>query len=144
MFTSSSFMKYSIYFICVGWLLSGCEVNPLFRPLAKTNAYDLVFFKTKNIKESFTLKVTDKHLVNDMYVRYMANEALNQPCVADFDGEMIFKYGTKPLLKVKFSLNPACSYVTYTLEGKKYQRKLTTDGVEFLNTARDIRFIVQD
>ncbi|HAS43248.1 MAG TPA: hypothetical protein DCS93_22400 [Microscillaceae bacterium] len=137
-------MRYCIYFICVGWLLSGCEVNPLFRPLAKTNAYDLVFFKTKDVKESFTLKVTDKHLVNDMYVHYIANEALNQPCAADFDGEMIFKNGATLLLKIKFSLNPTCSYVTYTLKGKKYQRKLTADGVRFLSTARDIKFIVQD
>ncbi|OJJ20883.1 hypothetical protein BKI52_09900 [marine bacterium AO1-C] len=142
--TSSNFMKYCIYLICIGLLLSGCEINPLFRPLAKTNTYDLVFFKTKDIKESFTLKVTDKHLVNDMYTNYITNEDLAQPCATKFDGEMIFKYQTKPLLKIQFSLDSACSYATYTLKGRKYQKKLTADGVVFLNNARDVKFIVQD
>ena len=116
----------------------------MFRPLAKTNTYDLVFFKTKGIKESFTLKVTDKHLVNDMYTVYITNEDLTQPCPSEFDGEMIFKYRANTLLNIKFSLNSDCSYVVYTLKGKTYKRKLTADGVMFLNSARDVKFIVQD
>ena len=142
--TSSNFMKYFVYTCLIGVLLSSCEINPLFRPLAKSTAYDLVFFKTNQVKQAFTIKVTDKHLVNEMYVWYIKNEEFVEPCQTALDGEMIFKFRNTQLLKIPFSLHPTCSYVTYTLNGKKYQRQLTADGVEFLKTAREMKFVIQD
>lgn len=135
-------MKKLIYFGVLTVIISACQVNPLYRPLEKSSAFDLVFFKTKDIKQTFTLKVTDKHLVNDMFVRYVTNEASTIKCNTNFDGEMVFKYRNQHLLKMPFNLD--CSYVTFNIKGKKYQRKLTKEGAAFIKTARETRLIVQD
>jgi hypothetical protein len=102
---------------------------------------DLVFYKTTANPKAFTIQVTDKHLVNDMYVQYITTEdvpAQKQP----YDGEVIFKYRNQTTLKAFYSLHPACHYVRFTIKGKTYTRKLTPAAVEYLETARAVKFVV--
>ena len=136
------FRTFIVYILSLVGLIS-CQVNPLYKPLAKSSGMDLVFYKTLKNKDSFTLKVTDKHLVNDMYVLLISTEDVPVKKYV-YDGEIIFKYRSKNILKVPFSLHPECRYVTFTVKGKTYTRKLTTEGVGYLETARDTKLIIQD
>lgn len=123
-------------------VLAGCQTNPLHQPLAKCKAMDLVFYKTSQNPKTFTIKVTDKHLVNDMYVQYISTEDVDlqkQP----YDGEIVFKYRNQATLTALFSLHPACGYVHFTLKGKKYTKKLTPAALEYLETARVVKFVIQ-
>lgn len=141
-FLYMKFQTFTVYILLFTGL-TNCQVNPLYKPLAKSSSMDLVFYKTSKNKKAFTLKVTDKHLVNDMYVDLISTEDVPAKKCA-FDGEIIFKYRNKNVLKVPFSLHPKCRYVTFTVKGEKYTRKLTPKGAEYLETARDTKWMVQN
>lgn len=130
--------------VIVGLLtLIGCQTNPLYRPLAKSNAFALKFYKTPKNNEAFTIKVADKREVNAMFVQYITNEdAPANQCT--YDGELIFKYRNQAILNVPFSLHPPCKYVTFNIKGKNYRKKLTPEGIEYLETARDTKLIIQN
>lgn len=130
--------------VIVGLLtLISCQTNPLYRPLAKSNAFALKFYKTSGGDETFTIKVTDKREVNAMFVQYISNEdAPANQCT--YDGEVTFKYRNQAILNVPFSLHAPCKYVTFSIKGKSYRKKLTPEGIEYLETVRDTKLIIQN
>ncbi|EAY31226.1 hypothetical protein M23134_04059 [Microscilla marina ATCC 23134] len=114
----------------------------MYQPLAKCKAMDLVFYKTRKNPNKFNIKVTDKHLVNDMYVYYITTQDVplkKQP----YDGEIVFKYHKQSVLKAHFSLHPNCHYVHFTLHGKTYTRKLSPAGIAYLETVRAVKLVIQ-
>ena len=125
-------MKKIILFPVLMFFVSSCQDNEMLSKLiGETQKLSIYVYKNEGNKrtKNFILE-TDKKEEIEKLAGYISDE--NSPDYkCGYDGIIELKT-TKGDVNMEFNLHNECKHIVFTFENKRYTKKLTQDGWEFL------------
>lgn len=135
-----------IYFVFFSFLPGCCVSNSLDlrQILAGADTVEFIFFSQNSSPD--TLQVTHKESITTIIYALSPKDLSAEFMDCQPEGRINFlkKRIKLTLLEGTFSMNASCTHISFIYRGKKYTKKISSEGVDFIRFAHKYKMIIEE